>query len=159
RLARYVGLYERGRREALCVGIIERASLLTPDELETWKDALDAEGYARGLTTMLREAGRSGAQRERWVGQQQLAVSERENDRLISKYQLAAFQGVDRPLTKDPKARVETGVFMIRKLFRSAESQRIARSGGLLGTTPPPGSMLPGAARALSPGKTSSQLL
>jgi hypothetical protein len=135
RLVRWVARYERVRREALYAGLLERSGVIPGDELEGWKERLDAEGYTRALSTMLREAGRIDAQTDRRLLEQQVLGLERESERLLANYRRSSFQGVTRPITKDPNARIETGVFTIKKCFRSQESQRLARASMLLGET------------------------
>jgi serine/threonine-protein kinase len=128
KIARYVTRYEDVRRAALVAGILERSSKLPRAEIETWKNRLDSEPalYRQSLAALLREAGRIDVATEQHLAIEQERMTARENDRILGRYRREKFEGVDRPLTRDPTARIETGVFTIRQLFRSPESQRLA---------------------------------
>ena len=142
-LRRYLDRYERVRREALYCALVERAGIMTKDELLTWKERLQEEGYERSLGEHLLAAKRITPVQAGQFRQQQFVGIDRENERLLEGYRKSRFEGVGRPLTKNPRAKIETGTFTIKELFRSAESQRLARQ-ALSTTTAEPGETTPG---------------
>ncbi len=128
KLRRYVDLYERVRREALYCALLERASILTKDELAEWKQRIEDEGYERSLGEHLVAAKRINPIQAGQLRQQQFVGIDKENERLLAGYRKSRFEGVARPITKNAGARIETATFTIRELFRSAESQRLAKA-------------------------------
>ena len=125
---RYVDLYERVRKEALYCALLERSRILGTGEIAEWKERLAQERYAKSLGEHLLAAKRISAAQAGKLRQQQFIGLERENERALEGYRKTVFEGVGRAITKDPKAKLETGVFTIKELFRSAESQKLARS-------------------------------
>ncbi|MEZ0229964.1 MAG: serine/threonine-protein kinase [Planctomycetota bacterium] len=128
KLRRYIDLYERVRREALYCALVEKANLLSKDELNEWKQRLDDEGYQKSLGEHLLAAKKINPMQAGQLRQQQFVGIDKENDRLLAGYRKSRFEGVARPITKKPDARIETRTITIRELFRSAESQRLARA-------------------------------
>jgi serine/threonine protein kinase len=134
KLELYVDLYERVRREALYCALIERSRLLPKAELATWKQRLESEGYATSLGEHLLAARRITPIQAGQLRRQQFLGIDKENDKAVESYRRSGFEGVGRAITKDPKARLETRSFTIKDLFRSAESQKLART-AMLATT------------------------
>src|SRR5262249_61614001 len=66
------------------------------------------------------------AQDERIVAEVDEVLS-REDRRVVDAYRREKFQGVARAITKDRNAQLDSGQFTIKKLFRSKESQRLAK--------------------------------
>jgi serine/threonine protein kinase len=116
------------RKEALYCALVERSRILGVDELAQWKERLAQERYTKSLGEHLVAARRISVAQAGKLRQQQFIGLERENERAIEGYRKSTFEGVGRSITKNPKARLETGVFTIKELFRSAESQKLARS-------------------------------
>jgi serine/threonine protein kinase len=143
KVRRYTDLYERVRREALYVALIERAQLLPKEELAQWKERIEQEGYTTSLGEHLVAAKRVTPMQAGQLRQQQFVGLDKEDERLFAGYRKNGFQGVGRPITKNPQARIDTRTFTIKELFRSAESQRLARS-AMLHTQSEPGETTPG---------------
>lgn len=128
KLRRYVELYERVRREALYCALIERAGILTKSDVGVWKERIEEEGYEKSLGEHLLAAKKITPIQAGQLRQQQFVGIDKENDRLLVGYRKSRFEGVGRPITKNAQARIETATFTIKELFRSAESQRLARA-------------------------------
>src|SRR5207302_1512113 len=114
--------------EALYFALVERAAILSKNELASWRDRLDKEGHESSLGEHLLAAKKINAMQAGQLRQQQFVGIDKENERLLTGYRNSGFTGVGRPITKNPQARIETATFTIRELFRSAESQRLARA-------------------------------
>jgi len=144
KLRRYLDLYERVRREALYIALLERAQILSKEELASWKQRIEDEGYETSLGEHLLAAKKITAVQSGQLRQQQFLGLDKENERLLAGYKKSRFEGVGRPLTKNPQAKIETGVFTIKELFRSAESQRLARAATMATTESLAGETTPG---------------
>jgi hypothetical protein len=127
RAQRYTRLYQAVRAAALETAILKNQGA-APDELVDRALAeVERGGFARRVSEMLvvlGELGRAQAQRiTEHVGDTLAA----EDKRLVTSYTSADYEGVARSITKDRNALLDTGQFTVKKLFRSKESQRLAR--------------------------------
>ena len=98
--------------------LVERTNTLSKEELASWKDRLEKEGYERSLGEHLVAAKRITPVQAGALRQQQFVGIDKENDRLISGYRANRFEGVSRPLTRNAQARIETATLKAAATLR-----------------------------------------
>lgn len=127
RAQRYARLYQSVRQAALEVAILKQQALV-PDSLVD-RALADVEGrqFDRRVGAALVASGELGRTQDQRLSEQVARTLASEDSRLVDSYGKADYEGVGRSLTKDRNALLETGQFTVKRLFRSKESQRLAR--------------------------------
>jgi hypothetical protein len=127
RVRRYVKLYAAVRRDAAYSAVIERQALVPKEKLDEAQRRAEEKRYEPRVGLILIELGElAQAQDERILGEVDEVLT-REDRRVVDAYRREKFQGVARAITKDRNANLDSGQFTIKKLFRSKESQRLAK--------------------------------
>lgn len=127
RARKYARLYALVRRDAAYMGIVERMRLVPKERLDEALRRAEAARYEPRLGEILIELGEIAPAQDQRLIDEVRTVLEREDARITEGYVRARFEGVGRAITKDRNALLDTGQFTIKKLFRSKESQRLAR--------------------------------
>ncbi len=129
RAKKYSRLYQAVRRAAVESAIVQRKKLASVDSIDRATAALEKAGYDRRLGEHLFARGDLTQAQDRELSRESATALAAEDARVLDHYRKEQFQGVDRSITKDRNALLDTGQFTIKKLFRSKESQRLARMG------------------------------
>jgi hypothetical protein len=127
KVRRYTKLYLSVRRDAVYQGIVERSRLVTKERLDTALSEAEQRKYEPRLGEILVRYGELTLEQDTRLLDEVAATLSREDGRVVESYRAAKFDGVARAITKDRNATLDTGRFTIRKLFRSKESQRLAK--------------------------------
>ncbi|MBI3723399.1 serine/threonine protein kinase [bacterium] len=131
RAKKYSRLYQAVRRAAVESALLQKKKLVSQEALDRGIASLETAGYDRRLGEHIFARGDLTAAQDRDLAQESERALAAEDTRVLAHYREEQFQGVDRSITKDRGALLDTGQFTIRKLFRSKESQRLARMGQL----------------------------
>lgn len=121
RVRRYVALFEHVRREAIFLRMVEKElPQLSKEEIGELIARLERSDYRTQLAAVLTAQGRIDAAQARALERRARDAMRREDLKVLERYRAQRFEGVSRPLVREP--RVATQVFRVSTLFRSRDT-------------------------------------
>ncbi len=121
RIRRYVALFEHVRREAIFLRMVEKElPQLSKEDVGELIARLERSDYRTQLAAVLMAQGRIDASQARDLERRTRDAMRREDLKVLERYRAQRFEGVGRPLVREP--RVATHVFRVSTLFRSRDT-------------------------------------
>ena len=123
----YAKLYQSARVAALEVALLKQQNVAPDAIVDRALAEVERGKFEKRVGDTLVQMGELGRAQDQRLVEQISRTLATEDAKLVSGYTSADYEGVARSITKDRSAHLDTGQFTVKKLFRSKESQRLAK--------------------------------